>query len=262
MKKILVPTDFSNTAGLALDYAINLAKQFNANIYLLNAYDVPHAGVSMMISIDDLLKEESLKKLEREEDRLLKLYPELNLRTHSVSGAADKAIAEFCKEMKIDLIAMGTTGASGWQGKLFGSNTSNLVGNVATPIIAIPNGAKITLPSHIAIATDLKVSSNAATYRPIKEFAQSLGSNIRFLNITNENTQENLSDFEKDFGNEIDFVSNNDIENGIQEYLNSSNTDLLVTVAKRHGFFEALFKSSVSKQLAKELTIPLMILQQ
>jgi nucleotide-binding universal stress UspA family protein len=262
MKKILVPTDFSESAGKALDFAINLSKIFDSKVFLVNTYAVPHAGATMMVSIDDLLKQESVKHLNKEEERLKAAHPNLEVVTYCLPGSLDAALKDFTKDHHIDLVVMGTTGASGWQGKLFGSNTANLVGNISCPVIAIPYESTVNKPCKLVISTDLKTPTNSAVYEPVKGLAASLGSSIRFVHITNKNTSKDLGALEKEFGNEVDFVYDEDVELGLNEYLSINNVDLLVIVAKKHGFFESLFNPSVSKRLARELTIPMMFLHE
>ncbi len=262
MKKILIPTDFSKAATKAVNYALNLAQLTNAKIYLMNTYAVPHAGATMMVSIDDLLKHESVKNLNAEEARIKELFPELEVSSYCYPGSIDTVLSDFCNDHLIDFIVMGTTGASGWEGKLFGSNTANLIGSVKCPIIAVPIESAIAKPNNIVISTDLKTANNAEVYAPVKLFANLLGSTVRFVHITTKESAQDLRSIEKDFGNEVDFVYEDDVEEGLEFYLNMNKVDLLVLVAKKHGFFERLFNPSVSKKLAKELKIPMLFLYQ
>jgi nucleotide-binding universal stress UspA family protein len=262
MKKILIPTDFSKAATKAVNYALNLAQLTNAKIYLMNTYAVPHAGATIMVSIDDLLKHESVKNLNAEEARIKELFPKMEVSSYCYPGSIDTVLSDFCDDHHIDFIVMGTTGASGWEGKLFGSNTANLIGSVKCPIIAVPIESAITKPCNIVISTDLKTANNAEVYAPVKLFANVLGSTVRFVHITTKESAQDLRSIEKDFGNEVDFVYEDDVEEGLEFYLNMNKVDLLVLVAKKHGFFERLFNPSVSKKLAKELKISMMFLYQ
>jgi nucleotide-binding universal stress UspA family protein len=262
MKKILIPTDFSDSASKALEYALALAEITSAKIYILNTYAIPHAGATMMVSIDDLLKHESTKNLAKEEAKIKESRPSLEVASYCLAGSLDSLLKDFCVENGIDLIVMGTTGASGWQGKLFGSNTANLIGSVKCPIIAIPFESKIGKPCNIIISTDLKTANNAAVYEPVKLLATILGSTVRYVHITTKDNTMELRSLENDFGNEVDFVYEDDIEQGLGNYISVNKVDLLVIVAKKHGFFEKLFNPSVSKKLAKELTIPMLFLYQ
>ena len=262
MKKILVPTDFSNTADKALNYAIELAICFDSELHILNSYDVPHSGSTMIINIDDLLEKDSIKNLEQCKSELKERFPDLDIYIHSISGAADDSVIRFLKNYTIDLVVMGTTGASGIKGALFGSNTSGLIKNIQTPLLVIPNQAEKEDPSRIGISTDLKFQLDDEIYNPVREIALAFGSKVSFFNINETYKKEELESIEKDFGTEIDFVYGTDLEEGINEYLIDSNINLLVLVSEKHSLVHKIFKPSVTKTMAKNLNIPMLILSQ
>lgn len=262
MKNILVPTDFSSAADIALRYAIQLATRFTAKLYILNSYEIPHSGATMMVSINDLLQEESQKGLKRLKEKISEDYPEMQIQTISMQGALDVCVQKSIDEFGLDLVVMGTTGASGIEGKLFGSNTTNMIRNITAPMLVLPHDAEIDNPCKIAISTDFKFEIDDEIYNPVREIALNYGAKINFINVTTEYEEEQLSAMEKKFGMDVDFVYNENVEEGIREYLSDKKVDLLVIVAEKHGIFHSIFKPSHSKMMARELDIPMMILTQ
>jgi nucleotide-binding universal stress UspA family protein len=262
MKNILVPTDFSSAADIALRYALALTKRFDAKLYILNSYEVPHSGATMMVSINDLLQEESEKGLERLKNRIAEDYPGIAIETISMQGGLEVSVQKSIDEFNLDLVIMGTTGASGIEGKLFGSNTASLIRNITAPLIVLPHDAEINEPCKIAISTDFKFEIDDAIYNPVREVALNYGSAINFINVTTKYKEQDLDAMEEKFGMDIDFVYNENVEAGIQEYLADKKVDLLVIVAEKHGIFHSIFKPSHSKMMARELDIPMMILAQ
>ncbi|MCB9189867.1 MAG: universal stress protein [Flavobacteriales bacterium] len=262
MKNILVPTDFSSAADIALRYALKLADRFSAKLFVLNSYEVPHSGATMMVSINDLLQEESVKGLERLKDRVGEDYPGIDIQTISMMGGIDVCVQKAIDEFNLDLVVMGTTGASGIEGKLFGSNTASMIRNITAPLVVLPHDAEINDPCKIAVSTDFKFSIDDEIYNPAREFALNFSSNISFINVTTEYKEEELDAMEKKFGMDVDFVYNENIEEGIKEYLADKKVDLLVVVAEKHNIFHSIFKPSHSKMMARELNIPMMILAQ
>ncbi len=262
MKTILLPTDFSETANKALDYAIKLALKFEAKLHILNTYEMPHTGTTMLVSIEDLLEKESLKELEKLEAKLKNEHPGLNFKTIAKAGSVADVVNKYTTTNDIDLVLMGTTGASGFSGQLFGSNTANLIRNVKTPLVVIPHEAEQCDPCKIAISTDFKFGVDDDIYNSIRQIALAYGSKINFINVTDKYKEEELAAIEKDFGCDIDFVYGHDIEEGIREYLDDKKVDMIVFVAEKHGIFHSIFKPSISKTMAKELKIPMMILAQ
>lgn len=262
MKKILVPTDFSSAADIALRYALRLAEKFDAELLILNSYEVPHSGATMMVSINDLLQEESAKGLERLQTKIQEDYQKVKISTVSLLGNLENCIREMIRTHAIDLVVMGTTGATGIEGKLFGSNTANMIRNIDAPLIVLPATAEINTPEKIAISTDFQFEMTDKIYDPVRFLALNYSSKINFINVTSSYQKEELERLEEGFGMEVDFVYNDNVEAGIQEYLEDKNVDLLVIVAEKHGLFHNMFKPSHSKMMARELNIPMMILAQ
>lgn len=262
MKNILVPTDFSSAADIALRYAIKLASRLDAKLFILNSYEVPHSGATMMVSINDLLQEESEKGLERLKNRVAEDSPNMDVQVISLQGGLDSSVQKSVEEFDLDLVIMGTTGASGIEGKLFGSNTASLIRNISAPLIVLPHDAEVSEPCKVAISTDFKFEVDDKIYDPVRELALNYGANINFINVTTEYKEDELNAMEKKFGMEIDFVYNENVEQGIQEYLANKKVDLLVIVAEKHGIFHSIFRPSHSKMMARELNIPMMILAQ
>ncbi|MCB9194698.1 MAG: universal stress protein [Flavobacteriales bacterium] len=262
MKKILVPTDFSGAADSAVKFALKISENFNSEVVLLNSFEVPHSGATMMVSINDLLQEESVKGLERLSSRIGEDYPSTKIKTVSLQGNLENCVEEVIKSHQIDLVVMGTTGATGIEGKLFGSNTANMIRNISAPLIVLPENADIDLPKSIAITTDFKFEVDDAIYNPVREFALGYSSKVNFINVTTSYQEADLQVIEDKFGMDVDFVYNENVEAGIKEYLEQKKVDLLVVVAEKHSIFHNIFKPSHSKMMARELNIPMMILAQ
>ncbi len=262
MKKILIPTDFSKTALIALEYAIKLTDQLEGELVVLNTYDVPYGGASTMVNIDDLLRKEAIESSSKLKEDIEKRFPNAAISYKVISGPFLEIATRFSKEIEADLIIMGTTGATGIEGALFGSNTSNLLKNIDVPIITVPRNSKPQLPKAITISTDLKIALDDKLYDPVRKFVLGFGAKLNFLNITKTNDKERLKEKEDRFGMPVDFVFGETVEDGIKDYLSTADTDLVVIVAEKHSFFNQIFTPSVSKKLVQHLKVPMMLLKQ
>lgn len=142
-KSILVPTDLSDGAEEALDYALELAANFGATVHLLNvigipALGVPELGVALTSSVIDSMVRDNQVALEALADRKRGVAPlgEILLRT----GDARDMIIQTAKEVHADLIVMGTHGRRGVTRALLGSVTENVVRQAPCPVLTIrPN---------------------------------------------------------------------------------------------------------------------------
>ncbi|PJB13843.1 MAG: hypothetical protein CO118_11650 [Flavobacteriales bacterium CG_4_9_14_3_um_filter_32_8] len=272
MKKILVPTDFSETANKARDYAIQLAQTLNAEIILLNSFHIPNLGdyEGALINLDYQIKEEAEKQM-KEQMKYVKLnYANIKFSEITTLGLVVDAIQTVCEEQKINLIVMGTTGATGFIGNLLGSNTASLIGSVKTPIVAVPSNATINFPNHIVVANDLMESGENKIFNPLKEIAIGTGSTIDFLYIVNGDEQANrklqqlkAANFDEKFDAQyhpFHIKNEEEVEDGILEFIDKKEVDLLVVVARQRGFWEKLFHKSISKALVKQAKLPILVL--
>src|SRR5690554_5254292 len=146
MSKILFPTDFSETATNAFVYALNLAQATDAEIFVLNCYEMPvlsttSTGQPEMVqevynSIElnhfDRFKEEvpSMRKIAEEQGRSIE-----KLRVIFEEGLIVSIIKNIIINEGIDIMVVGTNSASSFDKKLLGSNTVNIMNNINIPIL-------------------------------------------------------------------------------------------------------------------------------
>ncbi len=141
IKSILFPTDFSEGSSVALEYAIDLAKRYNAKLYIIHViYDVVKAAGWYVphVSVDEMYKDfekGAKKEIERfglEEMRGLK-----GVERNVIKGIPHEAIVKFAKENKVDMIVMGTHGRKGVGRILFGSTAAQVVRFAPCPVLTV-----------------------------------------------------------------------------------------------------------------------------
>lgn len=139
-KHILVPTDMSEGAEEALDYACELAKSFGATVHLLHALalptlGVPELGVALTSNVIDSLMRENQAALQQIADRKRHqaTFGAVLLKT----GDARDVINQTAKEIAADLIVMGTHGRRGVSRALLGSVTESVVRTAPCPVLTV-----------------------------------------------------------------------------------------------------------------------------
>ena len=145
MKKILVPTDFSSQAENALRVAAQLAKKFNSEIHLLHIIELPLHKVDAFSSNNNIPEAIYFMKLAHkqfeelgEKDYLKDLVLHEHVNFHEIF----KGVFHVCKKESIDLVIMGSNGATGFKEMLIGSNTEKVVRTSETPVLVIKNEHK------------------------------------------------------------------------------------------------------------------------
>src|SRR5690606_33500264 len=152
MKNILVPTDFSQTADNAFAYALHLAKSFGADLHILHSYSMPIVsgmGVESSEVIQQVFENVELTSFEDFKNKASDLrkiaenegVTDINLSFLFEEGDLILNILDIISKEHIDLVVMGTNGASGFEKKIFGSNTLNTIKSIDTPVLSVPHGA-------------------------------------------------------------------------------------------------------------------------
>lgn len=264
--RILIPTDFSDNARQALNYALTLFGDHQPEVVLLNTWQIPHTGVGMLVSIEDILREEAERTMEE-------LVAELKADTHAnfpisgkvQPGALSDVVRSLLRSEPYDFVVMGTLGADDVKKKLMGSNTANVVRSSSVPVIIVPMGTEIKLPSKISIATDfkgLKDTQLTAFVELVKKF------DAEFEAVHVE-TEAVMAGFEPPAGWKEAFggiepkmihIVAEDVAEGIDGYVRNQGVSLLAVIRHDYGFFEGLFHRSVSRKLSMHVSCPMMII--
>jgi nucleotide-binding universal stress UspA family protein len=165
MKKILVPCDFSRLAIDAFRFTLAIAEKSSGEIHLLNVVELPVRHDTMLMPVlsfeADMLKELQKKTIDRI-TRITEKYSHKNVKVKVkvIFGATSLMIQDYVKRQKIDLVVMGTHGASGLREFVIGSNTEKIVRNVNVPVIALKKFPKLGSIKDIVFATDLSENDN------------------------------------------------------------------------------------------------------
>lgn len=141
VREILIPTDFSKSSRMAVDYGIQVALKFSSQIHLLNviqplpplAGDFPVASPELLVGGSPSQQIQPL--LGTLSDELVKMG--IPVVTHCREGFAFDEILLLAKEQKIDLIVMGTHGLTGLSHVLLGSVAEKIVRNAPCPVLTV-----------------------------------------------------------------------------------------------------------------------------
>lgn len=268
MKTILVPTDFSDNAYKAITYACNLALKYQSKIILMNSYVIPPSSTKVMINFTDVLEEDSIKGLDKELEKIRKesQFNSIDIELLSSFGSITEAINKAGRVNEIDLIIMGTAGASDLSNRLFGSNTTNAIKNATQPILVIPKESEYSAWKKITFASNIQNSKNDCPFKPLKELITLSNSSLNILSVVENSKSLDKSKIEGRISENlqgidyaINIVENNNVSDGIIDFIHENETDLLVLVKKNYGFIEGLLHTSVTKKLALHSDKPILL---
>ncbi len=271
--KVLIPTDFSESARAAFDYGYQLVKDHSdLELILLNSYEMPKVGANggVIMNLEEAMAKESERDLSIELRQLQELYPGVKINTISRYGTLENSISRTWNEEKVDFIVMGTRGASGIKKALIGSNTQSVIENVIEPVIAVPHHWKYRKIKNIVYATDLNRLENPDILEPVIKLAEMDGATVHIIYVAKEKTEVDLEKeieslpLNKHFSTiprKFAVVESKDVADGIDKYVNDIDADMVVTIPKVVSFWESLFKRSVTEQVAFQSKVPLLSLR-
>lgn len=274
MNNILFPTDFSDNANNALAYALELAKDTGAKLHILNSYELPYSHSGMMVSITDILKKDSEEGIEKTVKSIKENpnYANVELMTSSFLGSAINVITNYSTDNNIDLVVMGTKGASGLKEVLVGSNAQGVIQHSEVAVLAIPEEASFKAPVKIAYAADLQEIENTSIFNALLDMAKQYKSEIYIVNVADRgeelnSTEEAIEGVKLDhvfegLSHSFYFESNENIIAGINKFAVEKDCDVVAILARKHGFFEKIFHKSVTNELAFHAKKPLFVIKE
>ena len=277
MRKVLIPTDFSENAMNAIHYGIDLFKYEISEFYFMHAYldEIYADEVSLTREALENAKSTASKNSKEQLQKTLKNISEFSpnpRHTYKIVSSNSLLLDEadrIVDEENIDIVVMGTRGKTNDKNLTFGSHTLQVLKYVQCPVLAIPEHYKHTQPKHILFPTNYMIPYKRRELKLLCEIAAPYRAIIDMLYISKTKKlsirQEDNQNFIKETlcKNTLNFkvANHKNITKTIYKYINENTIDMLVMVNTRHSFLEnILFQSSID-ELSLNLDIPFLALQ-
>nr|WP_299216234.1 universal stress protein [uncultured Dokdonia sp.] len=201
MKKILVPTDFSEQAENALRVAADLARKYGSEINLLHMLELPMQLVDGATggSKSDLPEAIFFMKLAHQKFENMMNAPFLdgiNVYETAEFDGAFEGIMEYTEKYQTDLVVMGSHGATGLQELLIGSNTEKVVRNSKVPVLVIKRRHENFVVKKFVYATNFK-EENHTSFKQAFEFAKNNQVKLHMLYINTPNNFHTTHEIEE-----------------------------------------------------------------
>ncbi|SKB59017.1 universal stress protein [Maribacter arcticus] len=279
MKHILMPTDFSENSWNAIQYGLSMFRKTKCTFYLFTVNKIPSytgAGSSVR-SNQEKLGKNMMKESEEDLQELLKRIEKLalNIKHEFVTIAKYanfvNAVRSVVENKKIDLIIMGTKGASGLKKIALGSNTGDVINKVKCPLLAVPENAKYEKAREIAFTTDFTFAYTATMLDTLKELATLNDATLRMLYISKKEeklsaeqkkNKKFLSDSLKGFEHSFHTLTNTKLAAAVQCFAESRDIDMIAMVAENHNFFERILFKPIVEEISYHTEIPFLVLQE
>ncbi|WP_339656818.1 universal stress protein [Flavobacterium frigidarium] len=271
MKRILFPTDFSETANNAFIHALEFANAVQGELILLHTFELPVID-NQFFPQNYMVMYESLElaQFDMFKEEIPKLHAialQHNLGTVPMShrlmdGSLLYNIEKAITEDKINYVIMGTEGATGWASFLLGSNTANVLDEIDIPILSVPSQAVYRKVKTIGFTTRFRPKDKKALKKVLK-LAKLYHAVVKCLYVKTASSDVDtnlIEEWKAEFSTEavtFNVVLSDDIEGTILDFILYKDIDILTMLSYKRGFFEGIVNPSLTKKLTKNFEIPI-----
>ncbi|OOG74546.1 universal stress protein [Flavobacterium sp. A45] len=270
MKRILIPTDFSKYADEAIEVGAEIAKKNDCEIILIHMLELPgqmNDAIKGETSIPEIMlfkrkAEETLKNIKNRPYLAgIKITEVVRL------DNAYQGINNYIKQNSMDLIVMGSHGATGINEIIIGSNTEKVVRQSETPVLVIKNKIDNFKIQNIIFASDFSKEIKKP-FQKMLDFTKLFGAKLNLVMICTPNSFKStlasrkiVNDFVADFDMpEYTFETYNEsnIEKGIINYSNEKDADLIAFCTHGRTALSHFFTGSISEDLVNHANKPVL----
>jgi nucleotide-binding universal stress UspA family protein len=270
MKRILIPCDFSTTAQRAYTFALDIAKRNNSEVFVLNVLDIPFMYDSYSVEVPTYLNPQLWKELEdraREEFNKMKSthsFQDVTFRMEQ--GQVTMTVLDFIGKENIDLVVMGTSGATGLDEYLIGSNTEKIVRFAKVPVFAVRKAVNLASIKNIVVPTTLALDQTAFITK-LKEMQAFFGAELHFLLINKPSTLKRSKDQKAEME---EFVKHYKIdkytlnmrddfteEAGILGFAKETKADMIAMATHGRSGLARLFSGSITEDVVNHVECPI-----
>lgn len=271
MKKILVATDFSPAALNAANYAAEMASAIQADLYLLHVCPtaLPYGEAAVLVYANDTAAAEKdmiafKEKIRTGESPVLSIETEVNM------GIFFDELKNACERIKPYAVIMGAQGTTASERFFFGSHSSYAARHLQWPLITVPAGVRFSAIKKIGLACDFDHVIESVPSDEIKMLIKDFNAELHVLNAGKQKgfdpevvfqsgmLQEMLQGYKAQYH----FIAAEDKDQGLIDFVENNDIDMLVVLPKRHGLLGALVHKSHTKQLVLHSHVPVLALHQ
>lgn len=273
MKNILLPTDFSENSKNAIRYALQFFEGETCRFHLLNSqkpssyltadvlYSAPGTTVYEGILNDNKV---ALDKMARFCEAISEKQDFTFVKKIDFDTVVD-AVNKVVTQNNIEMIVMGTNGATGAAEVIFGSNTLQVIRNVDCPVIAVPQGYGYENIDSVLLSLNYQDNMAEKSLAIISEIVRKNKATLKILEITEENIalstqKDNAETAFKDLGFEVFSIKNLPAPMAISAFEQLIPVQLHALLVERKSFLDRFIFGSDTAKISYGTTVPLLVL--
>lgn len=274
VKHVLIPTDFSETAGHALLHAMHIARKFDARLTLLHVHEVFAHEVVMTdvmqheLDINNAYDERAREQLAAWGDRAREAgIGQVDMVL--TSGHIASEVARFVKEEQVDLVVMGTHGVKGVEEFFLGSNAYRVISLVKCPVLTVREESPVTDYRNVVVPMDETIFSRQKL--PLcADWARAFESNLRLICLCDTLNESEMHKLDMVCGQVSTFlnaekvtfsINHVEADNTAEEavrFAEYSDADLLVIMSETETTIGGMLLGNYAQQVVNHSRVPVL----
>ena len=285
MKRILFPTDFSEAADNALNIAINLAKEVNAELFILHSLNSVQQYVDISLStagditMPGMQPDVVMAAIDQEKKRVNQKMKELvekvtsfgvKVRSEIVHPALEYEINDVAAKYNIDFVIMGTHGASGLRETFIGSIAQKIVRVAKVPVLTVNGNCDNFIIKKVVCCSDFTEGQINEQLPRVKAFTEIFNADLDLVYINTPTYFEEtktvltrMNDVANDFDlspASISIYNSFDIDEGVIDFAEQQNANVIAIITHGYRGVKKLFSDNITESVVNHSQIPVLTL--
>ena len=270
MKKILLLTDFSDASKKAISFAQVLFDHTPAAFRIVNTYpplaDLTYGTAAMLEAEEEASQLQLTKLLAEVTSQPIPAYH--TYKTATSIGEPVSTAERLLRQEPFDFVLVGASGRHSSQ--LLGSTATGMIRDCRTNVLIVPAAAQIKPVREIVLAVNVTSINDMDTLLPLKEILADKGAKLTILTITSkknkltsaeiEQQRDRIANYLQSESAEAYIIHDDKVEHGINDYLDTHQVDLLVTIPHQKSLLDVILNTSVTRKLAFKPHVPILTL--
>lgn len=265
--KVLCATDFSKTSYNAIEWTIQfLEEQGGGDLEILHCLD-SRGSSDIFQEANSILVQKAQEDMDQLVAKINKQALKTSISTIVTNTYPKQTISDRAKQIKADLIALGTTGLTDLKDLTIGSVTEYVATHSGIPVLAIPMNSKFKDIERVVVGIDQERLNNEQSVFAIKDVLSSFYPDLYFAQVVKEEgsrmrIKSDIKNHLKNFKIVKDVIFQSDsVTHALQQYAAEVDAQALVLIHHKRNWIGRLFHYSIMKEQLFDIKMPVLIIQ-
>ena len=261
MKNILVPIGTSSNTGQTLQYAVDFASEFSAEVFVMDVFNVS-AKTGSLTNVSEKIAKNSKERLKEVIEKVDAKSVTIKIATYN--GAIVDGLKEIDKELGIDLIILAPKSNAIEEELYLGNTTGRIIKKTNIPTLLVPKGTVYEPFKNILTAFGSGVLKKSRALEPLLVIRKKFGSIVSLLLVKRTGHTEDdlkINTALVNISSKVTITEHANTYLGVLEHFQSHQPDLLCVFRKKRGFFKSLWEKNTILKSEFSARIPVLVLR-